>query len=330
MTQTARLQLPPIPGLTARSFRDASDFGPIAELMTTANLADGIDEVPDEAILQAEYERHAGFDPRTDTILLEVDGRLVGYGEVSRSVRDGTSVYSTSGTVHPDSRRRGLGRAILRHSERRLRAMATGHEDPGGRVLGAWIDDAQRGARQLLEGEGYRPVRYGFTMRRPHLDDLPGAPLPDGLEIRPVRPEDRRAIYDADTEAFRDHPDARVRTEEDFVAMFAGPYIDTSLWQVAWDGDEVAGSVMPMIWTNENVRLGVRRGWLEHISVRRPWRRRGLARALIVSALGRLRERDIDEAMLGVDGENPTGAVGLYGSLGFVVRAHGSTWRKAW
>jgi ribosomal protein S18 acetylase RimI-like enzyme len=70
--------------------------------------------------------------------------------------------------------------------------------------------------------------------------------------------------------------------------------------------------------------------WLDHISVRRPWRRRGLARALIVSALQGLREGGIDEAMLGVDGENPTDALGLYESLGFVVKDRGSTWRKAW
>lgn len=328
--ETGRLQLPPIPGLTARPFRDEWDYGPLAELMTTANLADRIEEVPDEAEIRSEYEHQADFDPRADTLFVEVDGRLVAYGEVTRSVRDGTSVYSTSGTVHPDWRRRGLGRAILRGNERRLREMAAGHEDPGGRVLNAWIHDAAGGARELLEAESYRPVRYGFAMIRRHLGDLPNAPLPDGLEIRPVRPEDHRAIYDADTEAFLDHWGARERTEQDFVAKFAAPYLDTSLWRVGWDGDQVAGSVMAVIWPTENERLGVRRAWLEHISVRRPWRRRGLARALIVSALEGLRGGGIDEAMLGVDGENPSGALGLYESLGFVVKDRGSTWRKAW
>ena len=328
--ETGQLELPPIPGLTARPFRDESDYGPLAELMTTSNLADGIEEVPDEAVIRSEYEHQADFDPLADTLFVEVDGQLVAYGEATRSVRDGTSVYSTSGTVHPDWRRRGLGRAILRRNERRLREMAARHEDAGRRVLNAWIDDDAGGARELLESEGYHPVRYGFAMIRPHLGDLPDAPLPDGLEIRPVRTEDHRAIYDADTEAFLDHWGARERTEEDFAAMFAAPYLDTSLWRVAWDGDQVAGSVMAAIWPTENERLGVRRAWLEHISVRRPWRRRGLARALIVSALEGLRKGGIDEAMLGVDGENPTGALGLYESLGFVVKARGSTWRKAW
>jgi mycothiol synthase len=314
---TARLDLPEsprIPGLRFRRFTGDPDFPALAELMTTANLADGIEEVPDAAILRAEYERHEGFDPHADTIFAEVNGSLVGYGEVSRTIRASRSVYSTSGTVLPDWRRRGIGRAILRRNEGRLREMATGHADPGGRVLSAWIHDTQGGTGQLLEAEGYEPVRYGFAMWRPNLDELPQAALPEGLEIRPVRPEDHRAIYDADTEAFLDHWE----------------YLDTSLWQVAWDGDQVAGSVMPTIWKPENERLGVRRAWLDHISVRRPWRRRGLARALIVSALEGLRAGGIEEAMLGVDGENPTGALALYESLGFAVKARASTWRKAW
>ena len=69
----------------------------------------------------------------------------------------------------------------------------------------------------------------------------------------------------------------------------------------------------------ENDELGTRRGWLDRISVRRPWRRKGVASALIVSAMEGLRDRGLDTAMLGVDAENPTGALSLYEGLGFVV-----------
>ena len=96
-----------------------------------------------------------------------------------------------------------------------------------------------------------------------------------------------------------------------------GPSSTPALWVVAWDGDEVAGVVQTWIWPEENERLGVKRGWLEHISVRRPWRRRGLGRALTAESLRRLRDAGMDDAMLGVDSENPTGALGLYEGLGF-------------
>jgi mycothiol synthase len=86
---------------------------------------------------------------------------------------------------------------------------------------------------------------------------------------------------------------------------------------VAWDRDEVAGSVMTFVWQVENETLGLSRGWLEHISVRRPWRRRGLASALIAEALLALRAAGLREAALGVDAENTSGALRVYEALGF-------------
>jgi ribosomal protein S18 acetylase RimI-like enzyme len=86
---------------------------------------------------------------------------------------------------------------------------------------------------------------------------------------------------------------------------------------------------MSFVFRDENERLGVRRGWLEHVSVRRPWRRRGLAAALIADSLRGLRERALDEAALGVDAENPTGALRLYESLGFYRYRTGISYRKA-
>ena len=71
----------------------------------------------------------------------------------------------------------------------------------------------------------------------------------------------------------------------------------------------------------------MQRGWLEHISVRRQWRRRGLGRAITAAAMVRLREAGIDEAMLGVDSENPTGALGLYEGLGFEVDTRSAAYR---
>ena len=79
---------------------------------------------------------------------------------------------------------------------------------------------------------------------------------------------------------------------------------------------------------DENSRLGVRRAWLDHISVRRPWRQRGLAASLIGSTLRLLRERGLDEATLGVDAENPTGAVRLYERMGFVPWRTAMAYRK--
>jgi mycothiol synthase len=50
--------------------------------------------------------------------------------------------------------------------------------------------------------------------------------------------------------------------------------------------------------------------------VRRPWRRRGLGRLLLLTAFTALRERGCTTAALGVDSGNESGALGLYEGLG--------------
>jgi ribosomal protein S18 acetylase RimI-like enzyme len=95
------------------------------------------------------------------------------------------------------------------------------------------------------------------------------------------------------------------------------------MWQVAWDGDQVAGLVINTIYERENEMEGVKVGWLDSVATRRAWRRRGLAGALIARSLAVLRDRGMDVAGLGVDAENPTGALGLYESFGFSkLRSH--------
>jgi ribosomal protein S18 acetylase RimI-like enzyme len=157
-------------------------------------------------------------------------------------------------------------------------------------------------------------------MVRPNLDDLPDAPMPDGLEIREVRPEQLRQIYDAEVEAFRDHWGSVELPSDEFERFVSDPVSGRyELWRVAWDGDEVAGMVRGYINDEENERYGRLRGFVEYISVRRPWRRRGLARALIAATITALRERGMTDAGLGVDSENTSGALRLYESCGFRV-----------
>jgi ribosomal protein S18 acetylase RimI-like enzyme len=86
--------------------------------------------------------------------------------------------------------------------------------------------------------------------------------------------------------------------------------------------------VRSYIHPEQNERLGVKRGWVEHISVGRPWRRRGLARALIAASFPLLRARGMTEGALGVDSENETGALRVYERCGFVVVSQSSDYSR--
>jgi len=320
---------PPIPGLRARFFSDASDWARLAELFAASNVADGVPWVPSTQTVKLEMGGGDGADPVDDFVMVEVDGRVVAASGVARKVRDDIPTYELWGAVDPAFRRRGLGTALMRWGLDHARVRAS-REDPLVPVdVRAFSEDSETGHRALLAANGLEPVRHFFLMQRSGLDDVPGAPLPEGIEIRPVTEDQWRTIFDAENEAFRDHWGHREANESAYRATFEHDELDTDLWVVAWDGDQVAGVVQNWIWADENERLGVRRGWLEHISVRRPWRRRGLARAITAASLVKLRERGLDEGMLGVDSENPNGALGLYTGLGFTVFSRASAYRRA-
>jgi mycothiol synthase len=320
--------VPRLPGTTYRRFREEADYDRLSELLQAASRADGIPWLPSPANVRAEKEHQDGFDLDRDLLLAERDGALVGMSAVGRVVRDGRPVYELSGAVRPDVRRHGLGRALLEWAVDRARRRAA-IEDPDATVeLGADAEETETGHRVLLAGARFQPVRQFFLMRRPTLDDVPDVPLPDGIDIRPVTADQRRLVLDAEFEAFQDHWGNRERTEDSYARTLTHPQLDTELWVVAWDGDQIAGVVENWIWAEENEGLGVKRGWLERISVRRAWRRRGLARAITAESLRRLRAAGMTEGMLGVDAENPNGALGLYDGLGFEVHSRATAYRR--
>ena len=167
-------------------------------------------------------------------------------------------------------------------------------------------------------------------MERPGLDtDLPViGPLPDGIEVRPVTGDQLRTIWDADVEAFRDHWGGHDESEEALRRFLDAPDNDLSLWVVAWEGDEVVAASINVIYAHENAETGRRRGWLESVFTRRAWRKRGIGGALIDRSFHLFAERGMDTAALGVDADNPSGALRLYESHGFAVTERGTAWRK--
>lgn len=313
-----------VPGLRFRRFGGDADVEGMARVLQVAAGADGLDWYTTAEDLANELGNAPNEDPGRDAVVAEVEGRIVAFGRASWAIRDDRHVYHTAGEVDPAVRRRGVGRAILRAEQARLREIAADHVEARQRILSSEVIEGQAGALALLSSDGYSPVRWFSEMARPLAEPIAPRELPPGLELRPVRVEDHRRIFAAEGEAFRDHWGHREWTETDFRWAFGSPAIDTSLWRVAWAGDEVAGVVATYVYARENEQLGIRRAWLERVSVRRPWRQRGVASALMLSAMGALRERGFETAVLAVDADNPNGAVGVYERIGF-RRVRGGT-----
>jgi len=318
-------------GVTLRPFDPPRDYPAASELIVEAHVHDRIDWLPTAEILRHEFEHSTNFSPSVDARVAEHGGVIAGLVTAEWRQRGDKVVHHLEVWVRPAERARGIGTALVawaeEHESARIAAGDGGPRDLP-HEIGGWGDQDVPGHAQLAARRGYRVVRYGMEMQRSVADPIPDAPLPDGLEVRAVRPEDHRRIWDADTEAFRDHWEAAERTEADYQNWFTRPNMDTTLWQVAWAGDEVAGSILTSLDAEENARLGVNRAWLDHISVRRPWRRQGVAAALIASTLRLLRDRGVEQAALGVDAENPSGAVRLYERMGFRRFKTGLSYRK--
>lgn len=275
------------------------------------------------------YADPPGSDPSTDVVVAERDGVIIGYGRAAWSQEaEGPRKYEVLVFADPRGTGRDAFEALFDALEARVRVIAAGHPT-GAKVFETFGGDLAPERDRLLLERGYTAVRHEFVMVRPTLDDLPDAPLPDGLEIRQVRPEHLPAIWSAHVEAMRD---GRGFTEPDdakYQQFLTDPVTsDATLWRVAWDGDQVAGQVRSFINPEENRRRGTLRGHTEFISVRRPWRRRGLARALIAASFPLLRARGMTEATLGVDTENPSGALRVYESCGFRSVSRETVYRK--
>lgn len=318
-------------GLRLRPYAGEADIPAATEIMNLDYESDGVPERATVDDVAARYGHpNEMFDPVRDVTIADVDGVAVGFGERSWvDTSDGQfREYRVDGAVLPDWRRRGIGSLLLAENMGRMRELAATHQTDRPRIFGSWTSDRQDGANALMRKSGFEQARWFFEMTRELTDPIPDVPLPDWIEVRPVTPEMLKQIWHADVEAFQDHWGGFDSSDEALQRWIERPTFDPWLWVIAWEGDEVAAGVINAVHPEENAALGVSRGWLHSVFTRRPWRRRGLARALIARSLVLLRERGLDQGILGVDADNPSGALGLYENIGFVVAERSTAWRK--
>ncbi|MDD5468191.1 MAG: GNAT family N-acetyltransferase [Anaerolineales bacterium] len=323
------LDAPAIDGLAFRRFRGEVDYAPMLKAIQASSEADGTERADTLEDIRVSYARLVNCDPYRDMLFAEVNGEVIGYNRVDwKVVVEGERIHRLTGFLHPAWRRRGIGGAMLRDAERRARRVDADLQDGRPRYFEVFAADSEIGCIALLLNHGFNPVRYSYRMVRPNLNAIPDCPLPAGLEIRPVQPEHLHAIHAASMEAFQDEwgfsPDEEPSVEQ----WQEDPKFDPGLWQVAWDGEQVAGMVLTFVNRSENEKFKRQRGWTENICVRRPWRKRGLARALIAASLRDLKQRGLSEAALGVDTENPSGALRLYEGMGYRPVHRLATYRK--
>ena len=322
---------PTFPRLTFRSFRGESDYPAIAAVQSASEAADSIEEVITVEQVANEFAHPENCDPYQDTLLAEANDQTVGFARMFWRINDaGERIFWQFGYVSPGWRRKGIGRALLQFTEGRARAHAQTSPFAGPNYLRGVGEGLAHSKIALFENAGYQIERYFFFMGRKALHDRPNAPLPAGFEYRPAQLADLRAIWNAKEEAFRDHWGYSQKSETVYQNWVNDPRHDLSQWLVAWDTEqnEIAGLSINGINEDDNKQFRFKRGWVYTLGVRRPYRGRGLARAMLVRGFENFREHGMTEVVLAVDAENPTGALGLYESVGFEVLDRDRLYRK--
>ncbi|MDQ6682771.1 MAG: GNAT family N-acetyltransferase [Chloroflexota bacterium] len=302
-----RSQLPP--DLVVRRPHD-DDAQAVTELI---NACDDADYGETDMSVDDIREEWDAIDLKTDAWLVEAKagGAPIGYAALEQR---GGVLFRAYAAVLPEYRRRGIGTALAALLEERARARI-GEAPEGARVqLGGWLKGNSPGEMAWAEGLGYSATRR-FLRMRIDMQAPPAAPSwPDGITVRQfVAGQDERATFDALEEAFSDHWGHVPGRFEELVRRTRRPDFDPRIWFLAVAGDEIAATSLCSTMPDGS-------GSVNSLAVRRPWRRRGLGRAILVHSFAEFWGRGTRSVALGVDGASLTGATRLYESAGMYVR----------
>ena len=260
----------------------------------------------------ASYSRDPRVALETNTWLaLAPDGEPAGFAFVFWS---GDAQGEAEPFVGPGHRGLGLGAALLETIEARAAELAAAAPPEARPRLHVFCGAGKVRRRGWLLDHGYRAARESYLMVL-ELGDHPPAPAPltPGIELQPfVLGRDEAAVHAASEEAFADHFLHDPSPLDVWRAHVIGRKgFDPSLWLVAWAGDEVAGEALAYADSHE--------GYVDSLSVRRRWRGRGLGLCLLTNVFALLHQRGLRKIRLGVDAQNPTGALAVYLKAGMRI-----------
>ena len=271
-----------------------------------------------------------GLNLEETTRVLEGEaGEIIGYAEVWDVSKPHVTKYVWA-LLHPehwDDKRYHQMLAWAEEVARERMPLAP----EGTRVVmnqGTGSNDQRRKA--ALEAYGYELVRHWFRMQI-NLDQKPTPPtLPDGVKIEPINMEsDFEAAILALEEGFRDHWGYVERSPEETLTHWQhfienDPHFDPSLWLLAKADDKIIGTCRCEPRINEDPESA----WVSQLCVIRPWRRKGLGKALLLTAFNEFFRRGKPRAGLAVDASSLTNATHLYEKAGMVVTLQYDTYQK--
>ena len=311
----------------------------IGNSLTTRPLS--LDDAREYAGTATAIAKHAGTDERYD-----VDDTLMMWREPRFDLgRSSLGMFTDSGLlaayvivwaiserpvrpwvnwgVHPDFQGQNLSQRLLDWAEERAGEIIK-RCPPEARVrLQTGTPAGYSFAETALAQAGYVLDRTYFDMRitmdrRPQVPDFPA-----GIAVKPYRHEEDLPLFvDVFRNSFSDHYGYVEEPFENNVAEFRHWFnndknFDPGLLLLAVDeqAELAVGCLLAM--KESSLHPGI--GFVDTVGVRRGYRRRGLAQAMLYYSFARYWDRGMRTVALEVDGKSLTNAVALYEKVGMHV-----------
>jgi mycothiol synthase len=279
----------------------------------------------------------------TDSLVgVDTDGTLRAWALVDTAPGDVRTVRTfLQGGVHPTHRGRGIGRELLAWEIARGRQLlaASGKEIPARITLYAEDTDPETKIR-LYERSGFVARRFYSDLRRDLAQPVPDVALDGSLRVVPWSAELDEPARLAHNDAFRDHWGSEPRSRESWAhgrsefapqwsflvvddapdadVLLADPHTDPETAAALRAGEPlVVGYELAGRYDEDFPVRGYSFGYTELLGVRRAYRGRRVAVAALAAGMRAFAADGMQYASLDVDTENPSGAHGLYASLGY-------------
>ena len=257
---------------------------------------------------------------RSTRAVFSPNGALVGYVEVWDIVDPPVRIWVWA-RVHPEHEGRGIGTWLTSWAEARAHLAISRVDDNISVIMQAGGYSAHQPTLDLLQEYGMSLTRHFWKMVTP-LDSTPPSPQwPDNIIIRTMADlPDLRSVCAAEQDAFQDHWGYVPRDLEEELERWQhwidnDEKFDPTLWFLAMDGDEIAGISLCRSEAQDDATMG----WVDALGVRRAWRRKGIALALLHHTFVDFHKRGQKSVGLGVDAASLTGATRLYEKAGMVM-----------
>ncbi len=295
----------------------SGDLEKIAVLLTTVFAHDGIPIVQTAVELEEEFVAPS-CTIENDVKVVELEGKLIGvtytYFLPSESKEERCYIF---GGVLPEFRQHGVGAVLMKwgiqHGESLLQS--TGRTLP--KYLRANVSQQNKSAARLFGHFEMKAVRFEEDLIR-DLVNPPEIDVNPKYAIVPwdsARNEEARIVKNL---AFQDHWGSTPTSSEHWLQMVNGSSarLDHSHFAVNQQ-QEIVGLLLTHRYESDDDLLGKRIGWVDKLATLAEYRKQSIAKNLIARALHSYTEDGLTHAALSVDTQNPTGAYGLYASLGF-------------